>query len=71
MLAGLVNVLNPERIILGGGVAQAGAFLFGPVREAIKKKAFPIASQFVKVMPAKLGPDAGLVGAAALTFSAR
>ena len=70
-LAGLVNALNPERIILGGGVAQAGELIFGPVRAAIKKKAFPIASRFVKVVPAKLGPDAGLIGAAALAFSTR
>ena len=65
-LAGLVNVLNPERIILGGGMAQIGAPIFGPVSAAIKKKAFPIAAQFVRVVPALLGPDAGLIGAAAL-----
>ena len=68
-LAGLVNVLNPERIILGGGMAQKGAPIFGPVRAAIKKKAFPIAGRFVKVLPAVLGPEAGLIGGAALFFS--
>ena len=67
-LAGLANVFGPERIILGGGVAQAGALLLDPVRETLKKKAFPIASRFVKVLPALLGPDAGLIGAAALAF---
>jgi glucokinase len=66
-LAGLVNILNPERIILGGGLAQSG-FLFAPVRAALRKKAFPIAARSVKVVPAKLGVDAGLVGAAALIF---
>lgn len=70
-LAGLVNLLDPERIILGGGMAQAGSPIFEPVRAAIKKKAFPIASRFVKVVPAVLGNDAGLVGAAALVFSKR
>ena len=68
-LAGLVNVLNPERIVIGGGVALAGPLIFGPVRLAIRKKAFPIASRFVKVLPAVLGPDAGLIGAAALALS--
>ena len=68
-LAGLVNLLNPEKIVIGGGLAQSGPLLFGPVRAAIKKKAFPIASRFVKVVPAQLGPEAGLVGAAALALS--
>ena len=70
-LAGLVNVLNPERIVLGGGMARAGAPIFAPVRAAIKKKAFPIAARFVKVLPAELGYDAGLIGAAALVFSSK
>ncbi len=68
-LAGLANLLNPERIVIGGGIALGGELVLGPVRVAFKKKAFPIASRFVKVMPAVLGNDAGLVGAAALVLS--
>ena len=68
-LAGLCNVLNPEKIILGGGMAGNGRLIFGPVIATIRKKAFPIAARSVKVVPAKLGVDAGLVGAAALVFS--
>ncbi len=67
-LAGLVNILNPEKIVLGGGVAQNKKFFFRAVEAAIRKKAFPIAAQSVKVMPAALGVDAGLIGAAALAF---
>ncbi len=67
-LAGLVNLLNPERIVIGGGIALGGDLVLAPARAALKKKAFPIASRFVKVVPAVLGNDAGLVGAAALTF---
>ena len=67
-LAGLVNILNPERIILGGGIAQQNPFLMRSTRAALKKKAFPIAARSVKVMPAALGVDAGLVVAAALVF---
>jgi len=67
-LAGLVNVLNPERIILGGGISQRNRFLFGSTVRTLKKKAFPIAGRSVKVMPAALGVDAGLIGAAALAF---
>ena len=68
-LAGLVNILNPERIVIGGGVAQAGELLFRPIRETIRKKAFPIAYRSVKVVPAVLGTDAGLIGAAALVLA--
>ncbi|OIO38283.1 MAG: hypothetical protein AUJ71_03420 [Candidatus Omnitrophica bacterium CG1_02_49_16] len=67
-LAGLVNILNPERIVLGGGIAQNNKFLLSAAVRTIKKKAFPIASHSVKVVPAALGVDAGLIGAAALTF---
>ncbi|OIO38585.1 MAG: hypothetical protein AUJ72_02365 [Candidatus Omnitrophica bacterium CG1_02_46_14] len=67
-LAGLVNTLNPELIILGGGVAQKNRFLFKSTAETIKKKAFPIAARSVRVVPATLGVDAGLIGAAALIF---
>ena len=68
-LAGLVNILNPDRIVLGGGVAQEAGILFAAVRRTIAKKAFPIAARSAKVMPAKLGAEAGLVGAAALVLA--
>lgn len=68
-LAGLCNILNPEKVILGGGIAQNGALIFKPVIATIRKKAFPIAARSVRVVPAKLGVDAGLVGAASLVFS--
>lgn len=68
-LTGLVNILNPEKIILGGGIAQNGSLLFKPFIATLKKKAFPIAARSVKVVPAELGVDAGLIGAAALAFS--
>jgi glucokinase len=65
-LAGLANLLNPERIVIGGGLAQSGSLLFGPLQRAFKKKAFPIAARSARVVKARLGVDAGLVGAAAL-----
>ncbi len=68
-LTGLVNALNPQKIVLGGGVAQSGALLFGPVIRTIRKKAFPIAARSVKVVPAAFGAGAGVVGAAALVFA--
>ena len=67
-LAGLVNIFNPERVILGGGIAQNGAVLFRPLVRELRKKAFPIAARSARVVPAALGLDSGLIGAAALVF---
>ena len=68
-LAALVNILNPERIVIGGGISQQAGVLFKPLIRALNRKAFPIAVRSVKVVPAKLGADAGLIGAAALILA--
>jgi len=65
-LTGVVNLLNPELIIIGGGMAEAGKFIFEPVRKTIRKKAMSVQRKAVKVVKAKLGNDAGVVGAAEL-----
>ena len=68
MLAGLVNIFNPEAIIIGGGVAQAGKPLFSAVKKEIMKRAFPLLSKNIKVLPASLGQESGIKAAAALVF---
>jgi glucokinase len=68
---GLVNVIhifNPELIILGGGVAQMGELLLEPARRIIEKRAMLVPRQAVRIVPAQLGTDAGLVGAGALIY---
>lgn len=67
-LAGLVNMLNPDRIILAGGIAQAGEILFQTVRKTIQERSMKVLSQTVEVVPAGLGNDAGIVSGAALVF---
>jgi glucokinase len=64
-LGGLVNTLDPEAVILGGGVMQAGAPLWAPLEEAMRAEALPSAAG-VPLRPAALGVDAGVIGAAAL-----
>ncbi len=67
--AGLSNVvwlLNPDCIVLGGGVAKAGDLLFEPIRAAIRARTMPIFHENLAIVPAALGSDAGVIGAAAL-----
>ncbi|RAP74827.1 ROK family glucokinase [Paenibacillus montanisoli] len=63
-------VLNPQRFIIGGGVSKAGEFLFEQIREAFKKAAPEMAQEGVEIVPAILGNDAGVVGAAGLIIRA-
>jgi glucokinase len=68
MLAGLINVLNPEIIVIGGG-ASAGWDLFVPQAVAeIRERAYREPSEIVKIVRANLGDDAGILGAARLAF---
>jgi glucokinase len=61
----VINMLDPERILLGGGVVSAGKLLFGPVIEETRKRAHRIPFAGCRIERAALGNDAGLVGAAA------
>ncbi|MER3456667.1 MAG: hypothetical protein C4304_07260 [candidate division GAL15 bacterium] len=70
-VAGLVNLLNPEVVVVGGGVAQAGRWLFDPMLEAARSQAFDRPWRAVRVVPAALGDHAGLVGAAYLASERR
>lgn len=65
-LASVVNLLNPEKIVIGGGVADAGEFLFAPIRETLKKRSMPIQGAAVQVVHAELGNTAGVIGASLL-----
>lgn len=66
VLAGIVNVLNPELVVIGGGVANAGNLIMKSIRETVEKRAVPVARDIVKIKFSKLGDDAGILGAAAL-----
>jgi glucokinase len=64
VLAGAVVLLWPERIVVGGGVADAGEALFAPLRDEIRRRACVAPVDDIAVVPAQLGPYAGAVGAA-------
>ena len=65
-LASVVNLLNPEKIVIGGGVADAGDILFEPLRKTLKDRAMPIQGEAVEVVHASLGNTAGIIGASLL-----
>ena len=70
ILAGVVYLLNPDAIIIGGGVADAGDVLFGPLRKQLQST---LSDEFwadLDVRPAELGNDAGIIGSSALAADA-
>jgi glucokinase len=69
-IASLVNVFNPEVVIVGGGFADAGELILGPARETLAVEGLPPGRDLVRVVQAELGPDAGMIGAALVGFEA-
>jgi glucokinase len=67
-LANVVDVLNPEMIVIGGGVAGAGNLLLDPARAALRRWAQPLAARQVRIRRSRLGSRAGLLGIAKLCF---
>ncbi len=67
-LANIINVLNPEKIVIGGGVAEAGKILFDAIKASVRGRAMKVPAAAVEILKAKLGEDAGLIGAAALVL---
>ncbi|RJP56293.1 MAG: ROK family protein [Candidatus Auribacter fodinae] len=64
VFAAMVNVLNPDKIVVGGGVAQCGNMLFKAIRKTINERAMPVPAERVELVPAVLGADAGIYGSA-------
>jgi len=62
-LSGVVNLLNLDLIVIGGGVSCAGSVLFKSIRQTILLRAMPLQSKRVRVVKARLGVDAGMIGA--------
>ena len=68
-LTTLVNIFNPELIVIGGGAAAAGELLLAPARRVVAERALRPARDQVRLVAATLGPDAGVFGAAALAVT--
>lgn len=70
-VANIVNVLNPEMVVIVGGVTRAGAYLFEPLRVEVRQRAYRIAEQACRIVPGELPETAGVIGAAGLLLDSR
>jgi glucokinase len=69
--AGVVSVIhafNPSRIVIGGGIAQAGELLFAPLRDYVARHTIPIMARVVELVEARLADQGGIYGAAAVAI---
>jgi glucokinase len=67
-IANLINIFNPEMVVIGGGVKDAWPLFIDSTRAEIRKRAFEVPAARTEIVPSKLGDDAGMVGAAAAAF---
>jgi glucokinase len=65
-IANMINVLNPEMVVIAGGVTRAGEHLFGPLRAEVRRRAFRSAQEACEIVSAQLPGTAGVVGAVAV-----
>jgi glucokinase len=68
-IASVANLLDLDRVVIGGGISQSGDLLFKPLEEELRRRATLAFSRNVEVRPARLGPESGVVGAASLAMS--
>ncbi len=69
-VAAAITIVAPERVILGGGVTRAGNLLFEPLRREVKRRVRLVPVGDVLILPAALGDDVGILGAAAVAMDA-
>ncbi|HSC73742.1 MAG TPA: ROK family protein [Gaiellaceae bacterium] len=69
-IGSLVNIFNPELVVIGGGFAAAGDFILDPAREIVAREGLAGAGKRVQIVRAELGTAAGLIGAGLVAFDA-
>ena len=69
-LVGVVNLLNPRLVIIGGGVSNNFKYFQQAMMEIVKSRAMKVQGRMVKIVRAKLGDDAGILGAQVLVNNA-
>lgn len=69
-IASMVNLLNPELVVVGGGIALSGDLIFDPIRRSARANAIKTLMDACPIVPAELGDDAGIFGGASLVLDA-
>jgi glucokinase len=64
-ISNVIVAIGPRKVVIGGGVSQAGELLFEPIRRTIRETVFITAAEHTEIVPAQLGINAGIIGAAA------
>ena len=67
-MANLINIFNPEMIVIGGGLSNMGDRLFKPAHKVVEERAFNRAFRTVRFVKAVLGRNSGVLGAAAFAL---
>ncbi len=67
-IVSLVNIFNPEVVVIGGGVIAAGELLLEPARAGVAQRTLPFVHERLRIVAARFGVEAGMIGAAALAF---
>lgn len=65
-IANLIQLYNPEVLVIGGGIAQAGRVLFEPLLRTVRARAHMVPASSCRILPSQLGDDAGIIGGAVL-----
>lgn len=65
-IANVINIFQPEAVVIGGGVSKQGEYLLAPLREYVRKNSYGLPDKPVDIIAAELGNDAGIIGAAML-----
>jgi len=63
-VSNVLTAVGPRKVVIGGGVAQAGELLFSPIRSTVQERVHIMPKEEVQILPAQLGTNAGLIGAA-------
>jgi len=68
VITSLANIFNPQIVVVGGGVIAAGELLLAPARRIVKERTLPFFGDDLRIVAARFGVEAGMVGAAALAY---
>ncbi len=69
-ICSLVNIFNPEVVVVGGGVLAAGELLLAPARAVVAERGLSPSRELARIVAAHFGPEAGMIGAATLALDA-